>query len=29
VRDNGGRGELVVAYGSLDELDRVLALIGA
>lgn len=29
VRDQGGKGELVVAYGSLDELDRVLALIGA
>jgi ParB family chromosome partitioning protein len=29
VRDEGGRGELVIAYGSLDELDRVLALIGA
>lgn len=29
VRDDGGRGELVIAYGSLDELDRVLALIGA
>jgi ParB family transcriptional regulator, chromosome partitioning protein len=30
VRDQGGgRGELAVAYGSLDELDRVLALIGA
>jgi ParB family chromosome partitioning protein len=29
VRDQGGRGELVVAYASLDELDRVLALIGA
>ena len=24
VRDQGGKGELVVAYGSLDELDRVL-----
>jgi ParB family chromosome partitioning protein len=29
VRDQGGRGELVVAYGSLDELDRVLGIIGA
>jgi ParB family chromosome partitioning protein len=29
VRDDGGRGELVVAYGSLDELDRVLSIIGA
>jgi ParB family chromosome partitioning protein len=29
VRDDGGQGELVIAYGSLDELDRVLALIGA
>lgn len=29
VRDQGGKGELVVAYGSLDELDRVLSLIGA
>jgi ParB family chromosome partitioning protein len=29
VRDQGGKGELAVAYGSLDELDRVLALIGA
>jgi ParB family chromosome partitioning protein len=29
VRDDGGRGELIIAYGSLDELDRVLALIGA
>jgi ParB family chromosome partitioning protein len=29
VRDQGGKGELVIAYGSLDELDRVLALIGA
>jgi ParB family transcriptional regulator, chromosome partitioning protein len=29
VRDEGGRGELLIAYGSLDELDRVLALIGA
>lgn len=28
VRDQGGRGELVVAYGSLDELDRILAVIG-
>jgi len=29
VRDQGGRGELAVSYGSLDELDRVLATIGA
>ena len=29
VRDHGGRGELSVAYGSLDELDRILALLGA
>jgi ParB family chromosome partitioning protein len=29
VRDQGGKGELAVTYGSLDELDRVLALIGA
>ena len=29
VRDSSGKGELVIAYGSLDELDRVLALVGA
>lgn len=29
VRDLGGRGELVVSYGSLDELDRVLGVLGA
>jgi len=29
VRDEGGRGELSIAYGSLDELDRILALVGA
>jgi ParB family chromosome partitioning protein len=29
VRDAGGKGELAIAYGSLDELDRVLALIEA
>jgi ParB family transcriptional regulator, chromosome partitioning protein len=29
VRDDAGRGELVIAYSSLDELDRVLSLIGA
>jgi ParB family chromosome partitioning protein len=29
VRDRDGKGELVVAYGSLDELDRVLAILGA
>jgi ParB family transcriptional regulator, chromosome partitioning protein len=29
VRDEGGRGALVVAYGSLDELDRILSLLGA
>jgi ParB family chromosome partitioning protein len=29
VRDQSGKGELVIAYGSLDELDRVLALVGA
>lgn len=29
VRDLGGRGELVVAYSSLDELDRILGVIGA
>jgi ParB family chromosome partitioning protein len=29
VRDKDGKGELVVAYGSLDELDRVLAVLGA
>ena len=29
VRDDGGKGELGVTYGSLDELDRILDLIGA
>jgi ParB family transcriptional regulator, chromosome partitioning protein len=29
VRDRAGQGEVVVSYGSLDELDRVLAVIGA
>jgi ParB family transcriptional regulator, chromosome partitioning protein len=29
VRDHDGRGELVVSYASLDELDRILATIGA
>ncbi|WP_437681581.1 ParB/RepB/Spo0J family partition protein [Sorangium sp. So ce131] len=29
VRDDGGRGELGITYGSLDELDRLLELIGA
>ena len=29
VRDHGGKGELSIAYASLDELDRVLSLIGA
>jgi len=29
VKDQGGKGELVVSYGSLDELDRVLGIIGA
>jgi ParB family chromosome partitioning protein len=29
VRDQGGRGELGIAYGSLDELDRLLALLEA
>jgi ParB family transcriptional regulator, chromosome partitioning protein len=29
VRDQGGKGELAISYGSLDELDRVLALLGA
>lgn len=29
VRDQSGKGELVIAYGSLDELDRVLAVVGA
>jgi ParB family chromosome partitioning protein len=29
VKDHSGKGELVIAYGSLDELDRVLALVGA
>jgi len=29
VRDKDGRGEIAVAYGSLDELDRLLALLGA
>ncbi|XXX81314.1 ParB/RepB/Spo0J family partition protein [Sorangium sp. So ce134] len=29
VRDEGGRGELGITYGSLDELDRIIALLGA
>jgi ParB family transcriptional regulator, chromosome partitioning protein len=29
VRDREGRGELAIAYGSLDELDRLLAVLGA
>lgn len=29
VRDTNGRGELAVAYGSLDELDRILGIVGA
>jgi ParB family chromosome partitioning protein len=29
VRDQNGKGELALAYGSLDELDRVLELLGA
>jgi ParB family transcriptional regulator, chromosome partitioning protein len=29
VRDEDGKGELVISYGSLDELDRVLAILGA
>ena len=29
VRDAGGKGELSIGYGSLDELDRVLSIIGA
>jgi ParB family chromosome partitioning protein len=29
VRDKNGKGELVVTYGSLDELDRILATLGA
>ncbi|MEP7124222.1 MAG: ParB/RepB/Spo0J family partition protein [Byssovorax sp.] len=29
VRDQSGKGELLISYGSLDELDRVLALVGA
>ncbi|MRG91273.1 ParB/RepB/Spo0J family partition protein [Polyangium spumosum] len=29
VRDKDGKGEIVVAYGSLDELDRILAQLGA
>ncbi|MDC0746254.1 ParB/RepB/Spo0J family partition protein [Polyangium mundeleinium] len=29
VRDKDGRGEIAVAYGSLDELDRILSLLGA
>lgn len=29
VRDAGGKGELSIVYGSLDELDRVLSIIGA
>ncbi|WP_437282059.1 ParB/RepB/Spo0J family partition protein [Sorangium sp. So ce375] len=29
VRDQGGHGELGITYGSLDELDRIIALLGA
>jgi ParB family transcriptional regulator, chromosome partitioning protein len=29
VRDKDGKGELVISYGSLDELDRVLGVLGA
>lgn len=29
VRDSGNKGEIAIAYGSLDELDRILALVGA
>ncbi len=29
VRDKDGKGELSIAYASLDELDRVLAILGA
>jgi ParB family chromosome partitioning protein len=29
VRDASGHGEIAIAYGSLDELDRILALVGA
>lgn len=29
VRDDGGSGELAIHYGSLDELDRILGLLGA
>ncbi|HVY44372.1 MAG TPA: ParB/RepB/Spo0J family partition protein [Minicystis sp.] len=29
VRDQGNKGEVAIAYGSLDELDRILALLGA
>jgi ParB family transcriptional regulator, chromosome partitioning protein len=29
VRDRKGRGEFVVSYASLDELDRILATLGA
>jgi ParB family transcriptional regulator, chromosome partitioning protein len=29
VRDDSGRGELGIAYGSLDELDRIIQLLGA
>jgi ParB family chromosome partitioning protein len=29
LRDAGGKGEIVIAYGSLDELDRLLAVLGA
>jgi ParB family chromosome partitioning protein len=29
VRDHNGRGELAVAYGSLDDLDRILKILGA
>ena len=28
VRDRSGRGEVVISYGSLDELDEVLAALG-
>jgi hypothetical protein len=29
VRDQGNHGELAISYASLDELDRILAAIGA
>jgi ParB family chromosome partitioning protein len=29
LRDQDGRGEIGIAYGSLDELDRLIALLGA